>query len=165
MHNNRQSETMELLDKIQARKRQVNSLETKLTRANFDYERVPLKRKAAYGALFRHALPAIFFSVLEITCLAVFISTVISVAKAGKATPIEGIVILLGALIAIFLGYTCVKRWITVAHITVYLRDLKDEEIQLATKRIILSEKLSECRAELEALLKKQEEDISSIIS
>ncbi len=156
MQDNKQPQTMELLDKIQARKRQVNSLETKLTRVNFDYERIPLKRNAAYGELFRHSLPAIFFSALEITCLAVFISTVISVVKAGKATPLEGIVILLGSLIAIFLGYTCVKRWITVAHIIIYLKDLKDEEIQLATKRITLTEKLAECRKELESLLCKQ---------
>lgn len=164
MYDNKQPQTMELLDRINARKRQVNSLETKLTRANFDYERVPLKRKAAYGALFRHSLPVIFFSMIEVTCLVVLVSTIVSVVKAGgKATPMEGIVILIGSLVVIFFGYTCVKYWMRAAEVITYLKDLKDEEIQLATKRITLTEKLSECKAELEALIKKQEGNISEI--
>lgn len=159
MCNSNVSEEMELIDRIQARKRHEKSLETKLKRVEFDYARVPLKRKAAYVELFRYLIPTSLLSVIEVTCLGVWISTIVSVVKAdGKATPVEGLVILLGALFLIFVGYKCVKNWLNVSRIIIYFKDLKEEELQLATKQIILTEKLEECRAELNALIEKQKQ-------
>ncbi len=150
-------ETIEYADRIQARKRQIHALTTKLERVTLDCEKVPLKRKAAVVELIRNLVPATVLSFMEIICLTVLISTIITMVQAGgKVTPMEGLVILLAPLLGIYFGVYCGMYWKRVARIIIYLKDLKDDEIQYATKRIILTEKLAECRGELEELCNKQ---------
>lgn len=149
-------ELTEYADRIQARKRQINALTAKLERVTLECEKMPLKRKAAFVELIRHLIPALVLSFLEITCLAILVSTIVTAVQAdGKVTLVGGVVILLVPLMGMYLGVHCFKRWRRIVEVITYLKDLKEDEIQYATKRITLTEKLAECGAELEELYKK----------
>lgn len=152
-----EAEKIDYADRIQARKRQIHALATKLERVTLDCEKVPLKRKAAVVELIWNLIPATVLSFVEIICLTVLISTIVNVVQAdGKVELVEGLVILLAPLLGIYFGVYCGMYWKRVARIIIYLKDLKDDEIQYATKRITLTKKMAECREELEELCNKQ---------
>lgn len=154
-----EAEKIDYTERIQARKRQIYALTTKLERVKLECEKIPLKRKAAYVELIRNLIPATVLSFVEIICLTVLISTIVNVVQAeGKVTPVDGLVILLAPLLGIYIGVYCGRYWKRVAQVIIYLKDLKDDEIQFATKRITLTGKMAECQEELENLYKKQKE-------
>lgn len=152
-------EAISLSEKIHGCKSHIRSLELKLSKVEYDHNRIPLKKTAAYNKIMKYALPTIMVSIIVIACLVFTIMQISSIVRAGKGgTSGDGIAMLLGLLIVFFGGYGCIWLWIRVVRLIQFIKDLEFQEILLTMKMDSLKTKMEERKVEMEELLRRQDE-------
>lgn len=140
-------------DKIGACKSHIKALKKNLSKAEYDYNRIPLKRKAAYRKLRLYAFPTIIVSMIVLMSVVSVIVLLV-----GGADGLGGLLLLFGLLVASFGGIACVWLWIRVVRIVEFVKDLDFQQILLEMQMDSIKKKMEGRSKELEELIGWQKE-------
>lgn len=157
MHTSEQ-EQISLADKLHACDSHVKALEKKQKEIEFEYSRIVARKDAAYFKLCKYGLAILLLAITLIGLSSVVGGTIDDVVRLKWSSSEDGLLVLFGLLAIILLGLGCVWPSIKVFRLIRMTKELKEQETVLGAKISFNQTKLEECKAELEVLFRKQEE-------
>ncbi len=158
MHNTSKQEQIFLADKLYAGHSHVKTLEKKRKEEEFEYSRIVARKDAAYFKLCKYGVAMLLLVIVLIGLSCVVGGTVNEVVRLKWSSSEDGLTVLYGVLTIVLLVIGCVWLGIKVFRLIRMLKELKEQEMIFGAKLSFTQTKLEECRAELEDLLRKQEE-------
>lgn len=140
-------------NRIFACKSHKKALERQLNKVEFEYNRILMKRSAAYRKLMKYALPTIGITMISAAFLVFAVMLIVIITKSENgASQGEGLGLLVDLLVAVFGGFACAWFWIRDVRLIKYIRELNEQQIQCEMKISSLKLKLEDCMKELEEL-------------
>lgn len=159
MHNTPEQEQISLADRLRACDSHVKAMEKKLKEEKYEYSRVGARKDVVYFKLCKYGTAILLLAIALIGLACVVGGTIDDVARLKWSSSEDGLTVLFGLLAIVLLGIGCVWLGFKGFRLIRMTKELKEQEMILDAKISFNQTKLEECRAELEDLVRKQEEE------